>query len=91
MEFQEDKIPEFLDNFDSIKERIRNFPGCRHLRLLRDLNDPCIFFTYSHWEEDRDLQAYRKSELFAGVWATTKPLFRSRAQAWSVNELSNLE
>ncbi|PIZ09011.1 MAG: antibiotic biosynthesis monooxygenase, partial [Flavobacteriaceae bacterium CG_4_10_14_0_8_um_filter_34_31] len=32
----------------------------------------------------------RNSALFKTVWATTKPFFRSKAQAWSVDEFACL-
>lgn len=85
MEFQEDKVAAFLANFETVKYDIRTFEGCLHLALLRDKNDPTIFFTYSKWNDVADLDAYRHSELFKGVWATTKPMFRSKAAAWSVD------
>ncbi|MAT90224.1 MAG: antibiotic biosynthesis monooxygenase [Flavobacteriaceae bacterium] len=87
MEFQSSETEAFLQHFDTIKEKIRAFPGCTFLQLYRDQNDPTIFFTYSQWEAPSDLETYRKSELFKGVWATTKPKFRSKAQAWSVDTL----
>ena len=37
------------------------------------------FFTYSRWENDSDLENYRTSYLFKNIWATTKPMFRSKA------------
>jgi hypothetical protein len=85
MEFQENEISTFLANFETVKHKIRNFEGCLHLDLLRDKKDPTIFFTYSKWEQESDLEKYRHSELFKGVWATTKPMFRSKAVAWSVD------
>tara|TARA_B100000795_G_scaffold108624_1_gene80209 strand:- start:8917 stop:9213 length:297 start_codon:yes stop_codon:yes gene_type:complete len=85
MEFQEDKVTAFLANFEALKHKIRHFKGCLHLELLRDKNDPSIFFTYSKWEQENDLENYRHSELFKSLWATTKPMFRSRACAWSVD------
>ena len=91
MEFKTEEISSFLTNFDQIKEKIRNFPGCLFLELYRDKNHSDIFFTYSKWESENDLNNYRKSELFKGVWATTKPKFRSKAQAWSVDTLYSLE
>ncbi|MCH9660358.1 MAG: antibiotic biosynthesis monooxygenase [Bacteroidetes bacterium] len=90
MEFDASKIDAFLHNFETVKADIRNFPGCQHLKLLRDKNDASIFFTYSHWTTEDDLEKYRQSELFKGVWATTKPMFRSKAQAWSVDAIANL-
>ena len=90
MEFKEDEVSSFLANFETVKLKIRSFPGCLHLSLLRDRNDPCIFFTYSKWQDEQDLENYRNSELFKGVWATTKPKFRSKAQAWSVDVVDDV-
>ncbi|MEL6812409.1 MAG: antibiotic biosynthesis monooxygenase family protein [Bacteroidota bacterium] len=87
MEFKKEEIPAFLSNFENVKEKIRHFPGCCHLELLRDQNDDSIFFTYSKWKHESDLEAYRHSPLFKSVWATTKPMFRSKAQAWSVDSM----
>lgn len=85
MEFKEEEVAGFLANFETVKSKIRHFPGCQHLKLLRDKNEATLFFTYSKWEHENDLENYRQSELFKGVWATTKPKFRSKAQAWSVD------
>ena len=87
MEFDEAKVPAFLANFDAVKHKIRNFPGCTFLELYKDKNDPSIFFTYSRWTAEQDLENYRSSKLFKEVWTTTKPMFRSKAQAWSVDTL----
>lgn len=90
MEFQEGKTDEFLNNFEEIKEKIRNFPGCSFLELYRDKKNKTIFFTYSRWNTEDNLENYRKSELFKQVWSKTKPLFQERAQAWSVDTLHHL-
>lgn len=90
MEFQEDKIDTFLQNFEEVKEHIRNFPGCCHLELYRDKNNATIFFTYSKWEEESDLENYRNSSLFKKVWGVTKPLFSKKAEAWSVDTIERL-
>ena len=91
MEFQEDKVAQFLANFETVKYNIRSFKGCMHLELWRDKNQPTIFFTYSKWEKESDLETYRNSELFKGVWATTKPMFASKAGAWSVDTHCHVE
>lgn len=91
MTFQEDKVSEFLQNFNSVKDKIRNVNGCRLLELYRDKDNPSVFFTYSYWEREQDLENYRLSELFTGVWAVTKPLFAQKAEAWSVDKLVSLE
>ncbi len=91
MEFKEEKVLTFLDNFEKIKEKIRAFEGCTFLELYQDKNNKDIFFTYSRWENESDLENYRTSDLFKSVWATTKPMFRSKAQAWSVDTLHSLK
>jgi heme-degrading monooxygenase HmoA len=88
--FHQQNIPAFLDNFELMKERIRNAPGNRLLELYRDKSDPCIFFTYSFWETEADLENYRRSELFYDVWSFTKKLFKEKPEAWSVDKLVSL-
>ena len=58
MEFQENKVAQFLTNFETAKHKIRTFKGCMHLELWRDKNQPTIFFTYSKWEEESDLENF---------------------------------
>ncbi len=75
MSFNENCIEEFLENFNNKKTHIRNFKGCRFLELYRDKTHSNIFFTYSYWDSETDLELYRESELFKDVWSKTKPLF----------------
>jgi autoinducer 2-degrading protein len=90
MTFNPEKVDEFLENFNARKNDIRNFEGVTHLELLRDKNQPNIFFTYSHWKSEQHLENYRNSDLFKSVWAVTKPLFSSAPEAWSVDSLYNV-
>ena len=90
MSFENDKIDFFLKNFNSNKEKIRNFEGCNSLKLLRDKNNPNIFFTYSYWQSEKDLEAYKNSELFKSVWGKTKILFNNKPEAWSVDIVESL-
>lgn len=91
MSFHEKNIPAFMENFNSIKEKIRNSHGNRLLELYQDKNNPCIFFTYSYWETEEDLENYRKSALFDEVWTFTKKLFNDKPEAWSVDQLVSLK
>lgn len=91
MSFQPEKVDEFMDIFTIKKEFIRNSPGCRLLELYRDKTTPSIFFTYSYWESEIDLENYRNSDLFKEVWATTKVLFNDKPEAWSVDKLTSLQ
>ncbi|MES2395353.1 MAG: antibiotic biosynthesis monooxygenase family protein [Bacteroidota bacterium] len=87
MNFKPDAVTDFLKIFDASKQYIRNMEGCTHLELLNDISSPTVFFTYSHWQTENDLNNYRNSELFEGVWGKTKILFAAKAEAWSVKSL----
>ncbi|HPF12523.1 MAG TPA: antibiotic biosynthesis monooxygenase [Flavobacteriaceae bacterium] len=90
MTFRPETIPTFLNNFEEVKERIRSFDGCVFLELYQDRQRLEVFFTYSRWQSEAHLEAYRNSELFQKVWGQTKPLFQEKAAAWSVNTLHHL-
>jgi len=89
LHFQEDKIEDFLTFFDSIKHQVNTFPGCLGMKLLRDIKNPAIVMTYSHWINEEALENYRTSETFESIWSAIKPWFAERPQAWSVHEHFN--
>jgi quinol monooxygenase YgiN len=86
MHFTEAGVDEFLEVFEKHKEAIRNFEGCSHLQLLRDVNDKTTFTTLSHWRNQECLDKYRKSELFEKVWGQVKTLFAERSLAFSLEK-----
>ncbi len=85
--FKEENISTFLEIFNNRKDHIRNFAGCRHLELWQDEKQPCIFFTYSIWETESNLNHYRFSQLFKNTWGLTKALFAEKAEAWTVRKV----
>lgn len=91
MSFHPEYIDQFLANFEKKREFIRKSPGCRLLELYRGKQDTNIFFTYSYWDQEEDLENYRNSDLFKGVWAETKVLFNDKPEAWSVDKVVSME
>jgi heme-degrading monooxygenase HmoA len=90
MSFHKENIPVFLENFELMKIKIRSAKGNNFLALYQDKNNEELFFTYSHWETEQDLENYRNSELFDGVWTFTKKLFNAKPEAWSLNLIVEL-
>lgn len=86
LSFHQEHIPTFLTIFKEKKELIRASKGCTLLELYQDKNNLDIFFTYSYWNQETDLEHYRNSALFKDVWAKTKVLFNDKPQAWSVDK-----
>ncbi len=83
LSFRTDKADDFLTIYHNAKDKISSFPGCHGVELLRDIHKPNVFFTYSLWESEEDLNNYRNSELFGVIWKATKALFNSHPEAWS--------
>lgn len=91
MSFHQKHIATFSRIFEEKKEFIRASNGCQLLELYQDKNNPDIFFTYSYWDKESDLEDYRNSELFKDVWAKTKALFNDKPVAWSVDKKVSLQ
>ncbi len=87
MTFLETKINDFKVFVKSIEDAIRNFEGCEHLDMLQDLHNRNIFFSYSIWGSEKDLDNYRKSDFFKATWAKVRKWFGDRPKAWSVEKL----
>lgn len=84
MTFQQEKINDFRDIFQSEKEKIKAFEGCHHVELLNDIHLPNVFFTRSLWESEAHLENYRNSDFFKATWGKTKMLFAAKPEAWSL-------
>ncbi|MBM3160560.1 MAG: antibiotic biosynthesis monooxygenase [Bacteroidetes bacterium] len=83
--FEEDKVNDFLNLFETIKWNVAKFPGCRGMNLLKDNEHSNIFFTVSVWENDEALNNYKGSELFWTIWPTLKIYFKEKAEAWTLS------
>ena len=86
MEFQPAHADDFLAHFRGVAPHIRAFPGVRHLELHRDAGQPNVFYTYSLWNGEEDLEAYRQSELFDNAWKQAKSWFSEKPQAFSLRQ-----
>lgn len=83
LSFKPENVDAFLAVFESSKLLIANFDGCNGLKLLQDTNDKSVFYTYSLWQTENDLENYRHSLLFKETWAATKALFNDKPMAFS--------
>ena len=91
MTFAEDKVESFESMFNSIKHKVRSQSGCNRLELLQDQSSKNVFFTYSFWDSQADLDTYRNTELFKEIWKETKAKFSDKPEAWSVKQKTILD
>ena len=89
LEFEKNRIDDFLAFFETIKYRVNEFPGCYGMKLYQDVERPWIVMTYSHWESQEALDTYRNSTTFGEVWPTITPWFDAKPEAWSVQAYFN--
>ncbi|MEO5905476.1 MAG: antibiotic biosynthesis monooxygenase family protein [Saprospiraceae bacterium] len=90
-----DLLPEtediFLDLFSNVNHEIRSQKGCMGLELLRGSHEGQLsLWTISLWQSVDDLETYRTSALFQKTWARVKPLFSSKARAWTLSSIDTL-
>lgn len=86
MTFHPEHTEDFLDMFNTVKHKIRGFEGCEELILWQDYHLPHVLATYSLWESDHHLNAYKKSELFKKTWSQTKQYFADKPLAYSFRQ-----
>lgn len=84
MQFAPENSEAFRELFFNTKDKIRHFKGCLHLELWESREEPGVFFTFSQWESENDLETYRNSELFQTTWKHTKALFSGKPEAWTL-------
>lgn len=89
MTFRADCIEAFKATFHKSKPTILTFSGCSEVRLLQDDQNPCIMTTYSVWESQEHLDAYRSSEFFKSTWKHTKTLFSDKPDAISYSRIDH--
>ena len=88
--FRPEEIDNFLAIFAASSPLIRAFEGNQHLELWRSREPDNVLFTFSIWESEDALNAYRHSELFKATWANTKALFADKPAAWSIDTYEEL-
>ncbi|HYG37205.1 MAG TPA: antibiotic biosynthesis monooxygenase family protein [Cytophagales bacterium] len=87
MTFKEENINDFIKLFEESGSKIAGMKGCSHLELMKDPTNTSIFFTYSMWDTEEDLNNYRKSETFKNIWGKCKKYFAAKAEAFSMETL----
>ena len=86
-----DKEALFLDIFEGVKADIRSREGCINLEVLRSEQNGIIsVWTISIWTSEEALNQYKSSALFQKTWANVKPLFSSKAQAWTLTMIEKV-
>ena len=89
LHFQTTKTASFLELFNQVVTKVNEQPGCIEMYMIQDLHNPAIFITHSKWEQEQDLNNYRNSALFKTIWPTIKPWFEVKAEAWSMQLVTN--
>lgn len=88
LSFAKENEVQFLELFRKQNSHIRAMRGCHSLEALRTENEnSVIYFTYSKWTSEDDLNTYRSSELFGEIWPKTKALFNDKPEVWTLTSV----
>ncbi len=88
--FRAEEVSNFIRLFENAQVTIQSSKGCLQVELLKDVNNPNVFFTHSHWVDTHSLELYRNSDFFRETWTKTKALFAEKPEAWSLEKFVNL-
>jgi len=89
MRFRPEEVERFLALYERAYPVIVGQPGCRSVQLVREVNDPAAFATWSVWNDGASLDAYRRSPFFRSFWPEVKALFCAPAEAVSFEEIEH--
>ncbi|MBI4648104.1 MAG: antibiotic biosynthesis monooxygenase [Bacteroidia bacterium] len=81
------KIDDFVSFMESVRDHMLAFNGCEHWEVLNDKTNKNIFFSYSIWKSEKELEAYKYSTLYKQIWSTCKQWFTKESQAWTVDNI----
>ena len=88
LNFQPDRVDEFLEIFNQNKQVLAKSDGCIRFEIFKSTGDTDTYVTISNWQSEEHLEMYRQSDLFKEIWSKVKPLFNNKAQAWTLNTLN---
>jgi len=84
--FKPEHITDFETYYETIRTKVAGQPGCNGVTFLKEQNNTGVFFTYSKWDSEVDLNNYRGTEVFGQIWPTVKNWFGAKAEAWTLEE-----
>lgn len=87
LEFDPDKVHEFVEFIGENKNKITSFPGCHSLEIFRDATLDNVYYTFSIWENGEALEVYRHSDTFRLLWSYAKERFSGKPQAYSLTKI----
>jgi quinol monooxygenase YgiN len=77
--------------FEEVKREIRSREGCLGLEILKSATASITsIWTISHWATEDHLEQYRTSALFKKTWSSVRPLFRQKAEAWTLTPIETI-
>lgn len=84
MEFEPEKLEDFLRLFEGHRPSVLALAGCHSLTLCKDPEHPYVRYSLSQWASIEALEAYRNSPLFRKVWPKAKAGFSAKPQAFTL-------
>lgn len=75
MSFRAAEVEQFTRLYHAARPTILAQPGCQSVILVQDIERPTVFVTWSVWDDEAALEAYRTSAFFQDFWPNVRALF----------------
>ena len=88
MHFAAEGVKLFSELFKKHRVAMASVEGCLSLEVFSVADKPFSYATISKWQSPEHLENYRQSELFNTIWKKIKPYFASKAEAFTLIEIT---
>lgn len=87
MTVKEQYIDSFRKRVPVISNEVRRVSGCMHNDIFRDRNNDNIFYSYTIWSSEEDIERYLKSMYYKEIWGDIWDYFKKEPMAWKIDNM----
>lgn len=79
-------IVKFRDTFTNYQSQIKDFKGCMQHDIFCDKEKEEIYYSYTIWDSEKNLNKYRKSTLLKEINTNIIQYCSKDPQAWTIDK-----
>ncbi len=87
MTLKEAHVDSFKKRIPIISIEVRRVSGCMHNDIFRDKNKDNVFYSYTIWNSEEDIEKYLNSQYYKEIWNDLWDYFKIEPQAWKIDNI----
>ena len=80
-------INSFIKRIPIISNEVRRVSGCIHNDIFRDKMKENIFYSYTIWNSDEDIEKYLGSQYYKDIWGDLWDYFEGTPKSWKIDNI----